>query len=322
MILKKNIFFIASILLYTNNSIHADPLIYPIYQEDVQNGLIIAQSGTWQLQEDITCNGQFGISIASDNVSLDLNGHTISTQEQCQQAIIATGNVCTISNGTILGTGSVTGIVINSTEGSHIVRITCQGCATGISITGSNFTFLSQCTTSSCSNNGIVVQNSPATTIKNCLVQACESEGIIIGLGSTNTTLNQVGITAGNISGARIDSDDVTVTYVVVTNSKGDGIVINGNNVSLNTCSIARVTGNGCTISGSNTQIQYGIYSGNSGDGIRLTSTSSLTQLTAIMVNGNQAVGINNFGATSNRAFMVSCSKNVIRDFWRIVNIP
>ncbi len=322
MILKRNILFITTILLYTCNSIQADPLIYPIYQNDVQNGLVITQPGTWQLQEDVTCYGTYGISITSANVTLDLHGYTISTQEQCQQAIEVTGSACTISNGTIAGTSNVTGIVINSTEGSHIVRITCKECATGISITSSDFSFLSQCTVSSCLSHGIVVQNASATTIKNCLVQACGAEGIIIGAGSANTTLNQVGITAGNISGIRIDSDDVIVTYGVVTNSRGDGITINGNNVSLNTCSIARVTGNGCTISGNNTQIQYGLYSGNDGDGIQLTSTSTLTQLTAIMVNGNHAIGINNLGATSNRAYMVFCSKNVIRDFWRIVNTP
>src|SRR5580700_744914 len=104
MMKKKELLYNVFLLITLCSFVYAaDTPSYPITQEDIQNGLIITQSGLWILQEDVTFNQQYAIVVNVANVVIDLNGYVIDGTNQGQTAIRVSNESCLIRNGVIQG---------------------------------------------------------------------------------------------------------------------------------------------------------------------------------------------------------------------------
>lgn len=74
----------------------------------------IAASGTYYLCESVTASGAPAITIAADNVTLNLNGNTITSNDNV--GINSTGSNLTITNGYVVAAGTA----LNFTTGTNI----------------------------------------------------------------------------------------------------------------------------------------------------------------------------------------------------------
>lgn len=77
--------------------------------------LFITEPGTYTLCEDITFSGSVAVSIQSNNVVFDLNGHTIATDNNDVINIISSTGVA-VKNGTLISSAMNTLFIISSTD--------------------------------------------------------------------------------------------------------------------------------------------------------------------------------------------------------------
>jgi hypothetical protein len=139
-------------------------------------GFTINQPGSYYLTGNMTVPaGTIGLIISANNVTLDLNGFTISTSAASTEAIRLWGGNAniTILNGHITGSVTESGGVYSGPGFSY--GIYSVGTApsnvrvTGVSVAG-------------CLNDGISIGNTVSTLVESCTAQTVGGSGIVGGI--------------------------------------------------------------------------------------------------------------------------------------------
>lgn len=164
----------------------------------------ISQPGSYVLTGNITVGAVDGISINASDVTLDLNGFTISTTSSnvgAYRGVFIHGNNVVIRNGrikgnyqndsgTLIGGGfaaAVEGDLGGPSLGNNIVCEDLQiiGCQNGISLYHSEGNHTVRRCTVNHGQSGILLHASPAgyqNMVSDCQVVRCTSSGIVAGL--------------------------------------------------------------------------------------------------------------------------------------------
>jgi hypothetical protein len=254
----------------------------------------ISQPGSYYLTHNLTVSTGDGIDINTNDVTLDLNGFTISST-----AASATGTGILLNNGwsdITIGNGHIRGVGTNNGSGVFsgggfaygiktsgavpenvlVSRISVFGCRfDGLSLSGQNSTVVEACTVRTVGGYGIL-----ASTIKSCSAFDC---------GNTAIAGDEVSDCRGQSSGVGDGVDGTTAQNCCGTSTSGSG-------VSATTAQNCRGTSTSADgIDSITVQNCYGVSSG-SGDGLYAASTAS----------GSFGYSINGVGL---RAFIAnSCS--------------
>lgn len=267
-------------------------------------------SGSYYLTGNISVSpGQSGIEIAANNVTIDLNGFTISALlPGSLDGIVEDTSSFThaniiIMNGTVSGMDGH-GINLGDSSLNHrIERVTasnnagmgirfgyngivdsCQAYAngsSGIVCFGSN-SLIRSSTAYDNGGSGIILTG--AGNITDCTSMNNTSVGFRTGPGSTvrNCTARLNGFDGFDLSSSN------SITNCSAYDNSGDGIDA-GLNCSISNCSIAFSAGNGILCSGSASIIGCTAYA-NTGDGIQVGS-DSLVERNLCDSNGNTGDG-------------------------------
>jgi hypothetical protein len=254
----------------------------------------ISQPGSYYLTHNLTVSTGDGIDINTNDVTLDLNGFTISST-----AASATGTGILLNNGwsdITIGNGHIRGVGTNNGSGVFsgggfaygiktsgavpenvlVSRISVSACRfDGLSLSGQNSTVVEACTVRTVGGYGIL-----ASTIKNCSAFDC---------GNTAIAGDEVSDCRGQSSGVGDGVDGTTAQNCCGTSTSGSGVSVttaqNCRGTSTSADGIDSITAQNC----------YGASSG-SGDGLYAASTAS----------GSFGYSINGVGL---RAFIAnSCS--------------
>ena len=166
----------------------------------------ITSPGVYELQNDLTCIGNFAIRISgTSNVRIRLNGHTIDGDGTGEHGITTQGGP--LQNIQITGPGKVQNFTGNGIEFLDVTR----GRITKVIVSNND--------------NGIVVQSSSENvTVENNIVFGHTNRGIIVNTNSANNFIfnNEVFDNATGIS-VQIQSDNNII--------QGNNASANGTNI-------------------------------------------------------------------------------------------
>lgn len=240
---------------------------------------IIAEPGSYYLSANIiAANGQSGIVILSHNVTLDLNGFTISSPFGGSTATaIVSSQAAVIRNGFIKsdgvatnGTYSVSGFLngIYMLGGGSVTDLIVEGCAQGIyadgtitrcqvkhAQTGITAHTVDQCVSKDCSAEGILFTTRCSGSFgygyqhgiysSSGEIDQCEGAGTIkFGITGNNVTRSKgAGGEAGIIARGNVSDSTGNCSVLHYTESPVFGIKATGN-VSNSKASCAGVAGN------------------------------------------------------------------------------
>jgi parallel beta-helix repeat protein len=289
---------------------------------DANDLFVINQPGSYYLTTNITgISGKNIISIAANNVTLDLDGFALQGGSGTQNGIFiqnASTNI-TVRNGAISYCGGM-GVYGVSSSGANMVfeRLNVSSNIYGFYLNGAavvrdcncqdnNFGgfvctigVISGCTAQ---NNGSYGVSLSFGTVSGCTVQDNNSSGIVtsggtvsdcvvadnagtgIDLSSGSNIVKNCTIT-GNYYGIYGENDYV-VTGCVVGGNQSTGIVLQ-NNCSVNGCTVAANGGGGISVQ-NNGSISGCTVDGNGGGGISVQNGFLITGCTA---SGNSGIGI------------------------------
>jgi hypothetical protein len=147
---------------------------------------IITKSGSYYLTTNLTVSSGNAITIATNGVTLDLNGFTISST-----AAGATGYGILLSNGPqnlTIANGHIQGGVTNNGSGVY----SGGGFANGIEYSDAYpaNVLVSRVSVSGCLNDGINLGNGVSTVAENCTVQTAGGSGIVASTVKASTALD------------------------------------------------------------------------------------------------------------------------------------
>jgi hypothetical protein len=189
----------------------------------------ISQPGSYYLTHNLTVSTGDGIDINTNDVTLDLNGLTISST-----AASATGTGVLLNNGwsdITIGNGHIRGVGTNNGSGVFsgggfaygiktsgavpenvlVSRISVSGCRfDGLSLSGQNSTVVEACTVRTVGGYGII-----ASTVKSCLALDC---------GNTAIVGDQVSDCSGQSSGEGDGVDGTTALNCCGTSGFSNGV--------------------------------------------------------------------------------------------------
>ena len=211
-------------------------------------GITISTSGSYYFTQnlDVAACGGHGIVIDADDVTLDLNGFTLSHTFNCSlDGIHVSGarrNIA-IMNGTVRGfsndgvdlstalnsrvsdlnlfeNGQTAGEGLQSGEGSYVVRCTAENNGGRGIVVGASST-IRNCTAQNNGNVGFLVNQS--STISHCSAQSNQINGFHV----VNSTITHC--TAGNNTGAGVNGNGILISQGLVADctthdNQGDGI--------------------------------------------------------------------------------------------------
>ena len=163
----------------------------------------IAQRGSYYLTGNITVpTNSYAIEITASDVSIDLNGFSVSTATSSLSGIYSTGTNCTLRNGTVRGFGG-NGLDLN------VLAAKVEGV-----------------TVDSCGNVGIRV--GPRSVVNKCTAQTNTLHGIYADAGSriSDCTSSQNGIVGIYISSGGFAENCVSYANTGDGFSTSDGAVI------------------------------------------------------------------------------------------------
>ena len=140
----------------------------------VENSLIIESPGVYKLCEDLenAC-----IDIVTDNVTLDLNGYSISGN--CSAVILVGGGIqnFVIKNGSIKNNPNLNGIQFESaTHSNRVENVEISNCFRGIIADSSNNNIISNCTVKNC-GDGIFIRGDN-NIISECIIENISNDTI------------------------------------------------------------------------------------------------------------------------------------------------
>lgn len=284
-----------------------------ITQQDFSTGTFtITQSGTYALAESIQFTGTTGITIAANNVVLDLNGHTISTANISATVISVNGfkNII-VSNGFINGgLNSITFAFVNNGLITQIGILNSLTGGVGIGLQDPQLVAVEECQVQGTSANnsfGVLIgytQLAKSCSIKNCIFDSFSIAASVqpnsTGLKSitqfvdtifsrstqgfetrSDAQANLFNCTATNITGIGFNlvATSNGSFYGCLANSCATGFLVAGNSTVIN-C-IAQNTTTGAFqvgIGASNSAFINCISENNSADGFTISSPNSIVK--------------------------------------------
>lgn len=235
----------------------------------------ITNPGSYYLTTNLNVSFGNAIFIATNAVTVDLNGFTISSSAPGATGvgISSLGSDCTILN------GHVTGGVTNNGSGVY----SGPGFGYGIYATTIANVHVTGVTVSGCLNDGINVGNNFSSVVESCAVYNVGGFGIV-----ANTVSHCAAYTCGNTA---INADTATDCYGYCAGSTGNGI---GVNYVANNCNGVSVGGDGVYVFGVANNCSGLSSTGNGihiGQGMANTCWGRSTQGNGIYV---QEGGVNN----------------------------
>jgi len=277
----------------------------------VVGGPPITVTEDYTLTQDITFSGD-GFIIRADNITLDLNGHTITGEPfSADRGILVSGrNGITIKDGTI--TGFSQGIQLGHADNNIIQKIISQNnTSNGIHImSDSDNNLIDDCTFTGNTDHGIYIDGSDGVLpSKNNTVQNCTVSNNPDGINVYHSVGNSlVSNTINNFPGSGIFLKYSESNHVLFNRFSNDGVsigqgihlddacnfnVIQGNNIS--TCGVAGIMsdgidseenlvqgnnisncgGVGIDIHGTQNEVRDNNIENTSGPGIRIRSSNS-----------------------------------------------
>ena len=275
-----------------NNCVFPDNSI----QQNAGFPVRITQSGQYCLVEDITIpRDRNGIIILADDVTLDLNGYSITGQINSNNGILVTrvaalggaarSNI-TIRNGTIKNMGN-NGILVNTSGrlfNFNNLKL-FNNANNGISITNNQQFTIANCITSSNRRNGLFLTQSGSGSNRNCVIKNClnmsnSTDGVQLSR-CTNFKLSNV-LCLNNqvdgfdeITGNRIRFESCQAHNNGRTNTTGVGFFSSGNNNSFSQCQANNNTTIGFQINGNQENLDACQAKGNGTDGFCITGNNN-----------------------------------------------
>lgn len=195
----------------------------------------IPASGNYQLTADLGCT----VTISASNVSLALNGHTITAPAASDGIHVNVGGTGRLNHVGIQGPGLIiensasnSGISIVNTDYSQVALVTVKGGFYG-GILGTGDTFLTVGSNvlaggsiAGSGGAGVLIIACTSCTISGNDVSRNAGQGIFIGDGSANTVNNNTA--NGNNSGIFVFTEPGTRVSGNVTNGNIVGILVEG----------------------------------------------------------------------------------------------
>ena len=201
---------------------------FMITQEDIDAGFTISSPGKYCLVENVThTSANTAITIAADNVTLDLGGHTIDGENTATNGILInnTRENITIQNGTVTSCTS-TGIFIENTTRLCIANITSVDSLLGIFIDICTNVFIKNCIIKN-NSSGVIIRTVTNGTIKKCISQNNNAAGFYINACNNTIILNCKAINnSTNGFLLRFSSDNVTICRCLAVNNNNNGFAI------------------------------------------------------------------------------------------------
>ena len=254
----------------------------------------LSMPGNYFLTKNLTATGTC-ITVASEGVSLDMKGHTITGNGTgdgvsdgnvlFESMAIANGKIRNFSDG--IGLHKSCCVVIRNVDSSNNTGI-------GVLVGGCCST-LDSVTTNGNSGDGIDALEC-CYTLNNIQSKNNHGGGVISKTNACCTTLSNSTV-SGN-GGVGVDMEDCCNFLVssTVQRNKADGVDMDGggrstaNNFVVNS-TVALNIGTGVHLIGNDNLVTNSVASGNGSDGIFLSTTGS--QIASSQSNGNQGVGAN-----------------------------
>jgi len=278
---------------------------------------IISEPGSYYITQNyIGRANRHLITVAADNVTIDLMGYTLEGVSDSLSAIHHEGqrHGVTVRNGHIRGWGThgvdlvacqaavvehiaahdndSVGIRVGSDSLVHLCTASSNG-GTGISLGTS--CLATRCISTDNSAFGIITQT--RSRISDCIAQGNQSNGFFIAAGGSITNCTASGNTGTGILTASLASRVFIIEGCTCVNNGSDGIHANIN-ASIRHCHCYQNTGAGIRASGSDSQIDGNTCYSN---GIGITVESPLCIVTRNVCANNS----NNWSVSSENACLV-----------------
>lgn len=219
----------------------------------------ISAGGSYYLTGNLTLTVVgHGIQVVADDVSLDLNGYTLTGTAGYAGVYVSGGYTASIRNGTLRGWGQ--GVFAVASSKVRLADLTAVGNGIGLSLSGSGS--IRDCLVTGSVTHGIYVAGD--VTIRNTSVLQNGGEGIRAdGFGNVIENCTAVGNTGDGFSLA----ESGRIVESVARSNQAHGIIsfknnfIARNGAYFNGFSGIQVTGEGCRIEENNTMnnVHYGI---------------------------------------------------------------
>jgi len=199
---------------------------------------LIASSGSYYLTTNIIgVAGEQGIEISANNVSLDLNGFSVTGASTSYSGISILAGVSNsvVRNGIISGWGNLYTDLFSSGYNVAFEDLIISGAHVGIQCFG-NGGIIRNCTVSACNQYGIYLAGSNYLVACNCLFEnntGNNGNGAAMNIISANNRIDDNYIVGSSPSGYGIlvNSSGANTNNIVIRNSVAGG---GGNNYSIN----------------------------------------------------------------------------------------
>jgi hypothetical protein len=196
-------------------------------------GIVISEPGLYMLTESLTIDAGQGISIQADNVTVDLNGFTITANSEFTTPLSATqADVVLIKNGVISG-------------------------GQGIAITGSYGVTLENLVVTYPFNTGIALHDVHGITIDHCTVREGVQAGITADTGSTQITIRDTAVSDCQGNGFDLQAQGILLANSAAQHNGGTGITIsNSTDVHIQRAIVDSNSSNGIFVDSSVERVQ------------------------------------------------------------------
>ncbi len=233
--------------------------------------ITINQPGSYYLTGDITgVDGQGGIVVSANDVTLDLNGFTLAGVPGSGSGIFSEGWNTTVLNGSIIGWG-YRGLWATTGANAHAARLQVRSNGdSGIYFSGGQGSIIEDCTATNNGWNGIDVGGNGI--VRDNVVAANANSGInAYGKG---LTVEANSVTSNSLTGI-IAEDGSVVRANSVAGNGGLGIEVYGLGVTIEDNEVVANGGGGIRADGQMSRIEANTVIGNSSItipfGIRVT---------------------------------------------------
>ncbi len=224
----------------------------------------ISMPGSYCLAKNITGT----ITIAADDVTLDLNNHTIDSGSIGVEIM---GNNATVLNGTIQNT-SACGIKISGANNSVLTAIDVINTPTGYILQNTSSSLITECRARIISSAGFSLVASSTNNLVNCQTITMTSTGTAYGFYAADGTLNNfTGCAATDISTSSTLTGDRVAGFYLTDSESND---------TINACRVTNVQSPDMNVTA------CGIFVANSGHTITANNVIGVT------AGGNAGVGI------------------------------